>query len=147
MLGLLKRLDFLRTFFGNDPGPAADSPASKAKERLRNTLIMDQSSVSSELIGVIREGMIGLVSRYLEIDISHLQVALERRNSAIALAANIPIVRVRKEGRALVPNPSPIVSSREEAGGAVAVMEKPDAEAQAPEQVERRNRRGRKHSR
>jgi len=166
MLGLLRRFDFIRSLFGGDQTPATDASASRAKERLRNTLIMDQATVSSELMGVIREAMIGAVSRYLEIDVPHLQVGLERRNSAIALAANIPIVRVRKEGRSLMPNPGVGSSTLEESFSttAVAVMEKHEEEVAGDEssllssdegdakdsgtpiKLERRNRRGRKHS-
>lgn len=96
MLGLLKKLDFLRSFLGGDES------ANRAKERLRIVLIQDQASISSELLEVLRHEMIGVVSRYLEIDSTQLEMGLERKNGTIALAANIPIIRIRKEGRALV---------------------------------------------
>lgn len=96
MTGILKKLDFLRNLFGADPS------AARAKERLRIVLIQDQSSISSDLLNVLRHEMIGVVSRYLEIDLPNLEMGIQRREGAIALAASIPIVRIRKEGRALV---------------------------------------------
>jgi len=96
MLAILKKFDFFRSFFH------FDDAAAKAKERLRIVLIQDQSNVSSELLETLRREMIGVVTRYLDIDLPHLEMGIHRKDGAIALAANIPIVRIRKEGRALI---------------------------------------------
>lgn len=160
MIGILRKLDFLRSFFGTDES------AARAKERLRIVLIQDQSSISSELLNVLRNEMVGVVSRYVEIDLSHLEMGIERRGGAIALAASIPIVRIRREGRVLVPAENgadaestgrkpgvapPETSTRLVAGSAgegresaVAVALPPEPPA-ARQKGDRRQRRGRRH--
>lgn len=92
-MDLLKKFSWLKTIF------ADDESAKQAKERLRLVLIQDQANISPGLMNVLRNEMIGVVSRYMEIDSAHLEMGLERRNDAMALAASIPIVRIRKEGR------------------------------------------------
>lgn len=163
MLRILRKLDFLRSLFG------MDKSASHAKERLRIVLIQDQSNISSELLNVLRNEMVGVVSRYLEIDLPHLEMGIERKDGTIALAANIPIVRIRKEARALVPGAvpeppastnmakeAPSSSSKVQASEALEKKNKTNnggagesskAAANALSKPDRRQRRGRKHLR
>jgi cell division topological specificity factor len=67
-----------------------------AKERLRLVLVHDRSSLSPEILPKLKEGLIDLISQYLEIDEEALQVSLENEENAIALVANIPIKGLRK---------------------------------------------------
>jgi cell division topological specificity factor len=91
MLDIFRKLNWLSAFF-----PKEES-AKRAKERLRLVLIQDQASISPGLMNLLRDEMIGVVSRYLEIDSAHLELGLERRNNQMALAASIPVLRVRRE--------------------------------------------------
>ncbi len=126
MLGLLRKIDFLKSWFGDEVSAAA-----RAKERLRIVLIQDQSSISPDLLEVLREEMIGVVSRYLEIDLPHLEMGIERKEESIALAATIPIVRIRQEGRALLAETATETNSNNNGMG----------------KMERRHRRSRRHYR
>lgn len=102
-------LELLRSFFAKEK----DESAARAKERLRIVLIQDQSSVSPELMERLRTEMVKLVSRYMVIDSKHLEMGIERKNGTIALAASIPIVRIRPEGR-VVGREVPAIDSDDE---------------------------------
>lgn len=73
-----------------------DSSGDIARERLRLVLIHDQASISPQLMETLKEEIIGVATRYLEIDEKKLEVGLEKKNGSIALAANIPIIRIRR---------------------------------------------------
>ncbi len=68
-----------------------------ARKRLALLLISDQTQVSPGLIEMIREDMIGVLSRYAEFDTRQLELRLTqsdlrgKREPAPALAARIPI--------------------------------------------------------
>jgi cell division topological specificity factor len=92
MLEILKRINFWNPF-------SSDDSAKKAKDRLRLVLIQDQSSISEGLLGTLRREMIGVISHYLEIDSTRLEFGLERQDGTVALAASIPILRIKPEGK------------------------------------------------
>jgi len=139
VIGLLRKFDFIRNLFGSDES------AARAKERLRIVLIQDQSSISSDLLNKLRHEMIGVVSRYLEIDVPHLEMGIERREGSIALAASIPIVRIRKEGRALIAESQDPLLRQASLVGKEALGEA--AEIAIQTKNDRRQRRGRRHLR
>lgn len=89
-------LGFLSHIF-NQMGWIREKSGSLAKERLRLVLIHDQAKVSPELLDTIRSEMIGVISKYMEIDTEELEVGLEQRNGSVAIAANIPIIRLKRE--------------------------------------------------
>ncbi|MDP4087643.1 MAG: cell division topological specificity factor MinE [Bacillota bacterium] len=70
-----------------------------AKDRLRLILIHDRSAIPPELMDVIREEILAVISKYLEIDSSDVEIALTRTNDDAgnlpALVANIPIKKAR----------------------------------------------------
>lgn len=84
-------LDFLGRFFGRE---AEVRSGKRAKERLRLVLVHDRSSVAPELLENLKEDLIAVISRYMEIDEEGLEVSLERGNDSIALVANIPVRQV-----------------------------------------------------
>lgn len=84
-------LDFLWRLF-------RPSPASKdiAKERLRLVLVHDRANVSPELLKLLKNDLIQVISRYMEIDEKGLEVTLETTNDMVALVASIPVRRVKR---------------------------------------------------
>jgi len=68
-----------------------------ARKRLTMLLISDQAQVTPGLIEMIREDMIGVLSRYAEFDSRQFELRLTRtdlygqKDSVPALAARIPI--------------------------------------------------------
>lgn len=79
--------EFLAKLFGKDSGGSKNI----AKERLRLVLLHDRSSVSPELLEVLKTELIKVISTYLEIDEQALEVSLETSDNQVALVANIPV--------------------------------------------------------
>lgn len=87
-------LEFLNRFFGRDN---ADSSKNVAKERLRLVLVHDRASISPQLVEQLREDLIAVINKYMEIDQTSLEVSLNRSDGSMALVANIPVLGIRKE--------------------------------------------------
>lgn len=104
-------MEFLSNIFSR-VGLSADKSGSLAKERLRLVLIHDQAKVSPELLETLRGEIIEVISKYMEIDSNSLEMGLQQRNGSVALAANIPIVRLRREkiAEALQNNIQPVAT-------------------------------------
>lgn len=85
-------LEFLLRVFGKD------SSASKnvAKERLRLVLVHDRADVSPQLLDNLKEDLIKVISNYMEIDESALEVNLDNSDNTVALVANIPVLRMKR---------------------------------------------------
>jgi cell division topological specificity factor len=69
---------------------------SKARERLKLVLVSDRASMSPQMMESLREELIQVISRYMTIDISSMEIGLERNEGSVALAANIPILNVKR---------------------------------------------------
>lgn len=67
-----------------------------ARERLRLVLIHDRASVSPELLNSLKEEMIKVIRKYLDIDEESLTVNLENEPDAVALVANIPVKGLKR---------------------------------------------------
>lgn len=67
-----------------------------AKERLRLVLVHDRASVSPELLEDLKEELIQVISKYMEIDVSEMEVAFDREDDSVALVANIPVRQVKR---------------------------------------------------
>ncbi len=76
-------------------------PASKdvANERLKLILIHDRADLSPELLDLIKEEIMNVIAKYVEIDNSDVEVKLTKvqdgEGSSPALVANIPIKRMK----------------------------------------------------
>ena len=71
-----------------------------AKQRLKLVLIHDRNDLSPTLVQAIRRDLVQALSKYVEIDMSALEVDLTRITDddgccASALVANIPITGVK----------------------------------------------------
>ncbi|GAA0747539.1 cell division topological specificity factor MinE [Clostridium oceanicum] len=80
----------------------SSKPSSKdvAKERLKLILIQDRNSISPKVLESIREDMLEVISKYLEIDDHEVDIKMtsteEVEGCAPALIASIPIKKVKK---------------------------------------------------
>lgn len=85
-------LDFLARLLGRE------SPGSKnvAKERLRLVLIHDRADISPQLLQLLKNEMVEVISKYMEIDDKGLEVSLEHVDKQVALVANIPIRKMKR---------------------------------------------------
>jgi cell division topological specificity factor len=70
-----------------------------AKERLKLVLIHDRSACSScstEVLEMMRNDIIQVITKYMEIDRSKLDIQISKTSSGNTLSANFPIVSIRK---------------------------------------------------
>lgn len=87
-------MDFLRVFSNKT------TPKEVAKDRLRLILIHDRGDLAPETLDKIREEILEVISKYIEIDINDVDISLNRSDNiegeaSPALIANIPIKNVR----------------------------------------------------
>lgn len=85
-------LDFLSKIFGKD----TTSSKNVAKERLRLVLVHDRASVSPQVLEALKTDLIKVISNYMEIDESALEVNLDSSDNTVALVANIPVLRMKR---------------------------------------------------
>lgn len=86
MYQLIKRL------FGKDCQGSKDV----AKERLRFVLVHDRVNNSPQFMEVLKDDMIKVISNYMEINEKEMEVNLTTTKSSVALVANIPVNRLKR---------------------------------------------------
>lgn len=84
-------LDFITKFFSKDGGSK-----NVAKERLRLVLVHDRTSISPELMETLKGEMIRVITKYMDIDESALEVNLDSSGNTVALVANIPVKGMKR---------------------------------------------------
>lgn len=84
-------MDLINRFFREDQ-PSRDV----AIERLRLALVHDRASVSSGLIEDLKEELLGIISKYMEIDEANMEVKLNSGEHFTSLVANIPVKRIKR---------------------------------------------------
>lgn len=84
-------LEFFTRLFSKDGGSK-----NIAKERLRLVLVHDRTSISPELLETLKAEMIQVISNYMEIDESALEVNLDSSGNTVALVANIPVKGMKR---------------------------------------------------
>jgi len=85
-------VSFLERLLGKSP-----KSKSVAKDRLQLVLMHDRSDIPAPTLEKMRAEVIEVIRKYVEIDETQLSVALEREDNQVALVANIPVRRVRRE--------------------------------------------------
>lgn len=81
-------LEFFQRLFGTE-----DRSKQVAKERLRLVLVQDRMSLSSRELDAMKEELIAVISKYLDIDDEGIEVDLQRDGPSGALVATIPVKR------------------------------------------------------
>ena len=66
-----------------------------AKKRLQMVLIQDRASVSPEVMEKLRDDIIKVISKYMVINQSDMEISLENVEDSVALVANIPVHNMR----------------------------------------------------
>lgn len=68
-----------------------------AKRRLQMVLIQDRASVSPEIMEKLRDDIIKVISKYMVINQSDMEISLENVEDSVALVANIPVQNMRHQ--------------------------------------------------
>lgn len=84
-------LDLFGRIFGREEGSKK-----AAKERLQLVLVHDRTSMAPHLLESLKGDLIEVISKYMEIDETGLEVNLDQEEETMALVASIPIRRVRR---------------------------------------------------
>lgn len=85
MLGMLKR------FFGEK------SSGQVARKRMQLVLMHDRMDITPDLMEALKNDIIGVLSRYMEIDSKSVKVNLEQGKDFMALISNVQVKRVYRQ--------------------------------------------------
>ena len=86
---------FFERLFGNVPSTSAKT----AKERLQLVLIHDRTDISPATLEQLKDEIIGLVSRHVDIDRDGVEFNLTQTARESRLVANIPLAAAPSGGR------------------------------------------------
>jgi len=84
-------LELIAKVFGRE-----SASADIAKERLRLVLVHDRTNVSPQFLEALKEELIAVISRYMEIEEESMDVTLQSGEHQVALVASIPIRRMKR---------------------------------------------------
>lgn len=74
-----------------------DSQSKEAAcERLRLVLVHDRAFTSPELLNTIKDELIRVIERYMDVDERNIMMEIEKDSDKVALVANIPIRGMRR---------------------------------------------------
>jgi cell division topological specificity factor len=91
MLEFWTKFEFIQKIFHKE-----EQTGKLASDRLRLVLIHDRSNFSPLLMESLRGDLIKIISRYMDIDIDNMEMGLDQKDGTMALAANIPIIKIKK---------------------------------------------------
>ncbi len=133
-------IEFFNKLFGRQ------TSSDTAKERLRLVLMSDHLSLAPDMVERMKRDLVDVISKYVEVDRTRIEVNFEQQDKALAMLANIPIVGVNRNSDDGPSNDSgagtPLVAAPAVAETSV-VAETP-AEAAAPRPAMPRRRRRKK---
>lgn len=85
-------MDIFNRFFGNrgNGGRSKD----EAKQRLKFLLIHDQVDLTPAQLETMKNEILAVIGKYVEIDADSTEFKLERDDTCIALVSSVPVRRV-----------------------------------------------------
>ena len=71
-------------------------PRYEAKNRLQLVLTNDRAGINPELVAQMREEILEVVSRYIDIDVDATEFLIQSTDRRTSLSANLPIKKVKR---------------------------------------------------
>ncbi|MGI0482690.1 cell division topological specificity factor MinE [Geminocystis sp. CENA526] len=68
----------------------------RAKNRLELVIAHDRAGVNPELIDKMRQEILEVVSRYLDINVEEMEFSIQSNDRNTSLSANLPIKKVKR---------------------------------------------------
>ena len=84
-------MSFFERIFGKK-----ESSRDSAKKRLKLVLVHDRSSLSPRLIEIIKEEILQVIRKYVEIDDACTEMTFDEDGEQAALIANIPVKGLKR---------------------------------------------------
>jgi cell division topological specificity factor MinE len=92
----LMRIPFLHRLMGGGSEPREESRGA-AKDRLRNALVGDRSTVAPGLMQSLESEMLSVLGRYMDVDRSGVKLSLADRDGGMRFSAVAPILRIHRQ--------------------------------------------------
>ncbi|MDI3547787.1 MAG: cell division topological specificity factor [Halanaerobiales bacterium] len=83
-------IDLLKKLFKNDKDVSSKNIA---KERLQFILIQDRIKLSPGEMESLKEELLAVLSKYIDVDSSNIKMEVDRHDDMMALVANFPLKR------------------------------------------------------
>jgi cell division topological specificity factor len=77
-------------------GRREPSSGQVAKERLRLVLTQDRAGISPALLDTLKDEIIAVISRHVDVDVAAVQVTVTESNRESSLVADIPLIDRRE---------------------------------------------------
>lgn len=110
---------FFKSLGKKEEKKQATNSKEAAKERLHLVLMQDRANVSADFLELMKQEIIEVIKKYIEVDESAIDVRLTNKenedgtNGAPALYANIPIVNLKNEAKKVEINAIEKVAKKE----------------------------------
>ncbi|MBQ1867355.1 MULTISPECIES: cell division topological specificity factor MinE [Selenomonas] len=85
-------LDALMKIFGKK-----EQSGKIARDRLKVVLIHDRANISPEVMDNLKNDIIKVISNYMEINQTDMEISLANDDDSVALVANIPVARMKHD--------------------------------------------------
>lgn len=80
--------------------PSYTNTRDDAKNRLKLVLMHDRTKLAPGVMEKMKEEIVEVISRYVEIDKDSLDIRLDSESETMALVANIPVLSTKKNAMA-----------------------------------------------
>lgn len=80
-------LETIMKIFGKSDKQSKDI----ARDRLKVVLIHDRANISPEVMKLMKDDIIKVISKYMEINKQDMEITLANDDDSVALVANIPV--------------------------------------------------------